>query len=55
MLDEPTAGLDVESVYTVRELIKNLKEAGHGIILTSHDMADIETLADTIHLIGGEN
>ena len=53
MLDEPTAGLDVESVYTVRALIKNLKEAGHGIILTSHDMADIETLADTIHLIGG--
>ena len=53
MLDEPTAGLDVESVYTVRELIKNLKETGHGIILTSHDMADIETLADTIYLIGG--
>ena len=53
MLDEPTAGLDVEAVYEIRALVKKLKQQGHGIILTSHDMADIENLADRIFLIGG--
>lgn len=53
MLDEPTAGLDVESVISIRKLIKKLANEGRGIILTSHDMTDIETLADRIFLIGG--
>lgn len=52
MLDEPTAGLDVESVLTIRKLIKNLANQGCGIILTSHNMEDIENLADQIYLIG---
>lgn len=52
MLDEPTAGLDVESVLTIRKLIKDLANQGCGIILTSHNMQDIESLADKIYLIG---
>ncbi|GGV18291.1 ABC transporter ATP-binding protein [Lactobacillus acetotolerans] len=52
MLDEPTAGLDVESVITIRKLVKRLAKEGRGIILTSHNMNDIETLADKIYLIG---
>lgn len=52
MLDEPTAGLDVESVITVRKLIKRLAKSGRAIILTSHNMSDIETLADKVYLIG---
>lgn len=46
MLDEPTAGLDVESVMTVRKLIRSLANKGRAIILTSHNMADIENLAE---------
>lgn len=52
MLDEPTVGLDIESVIAVRKLIKRLAESGRAIILTSHNMTDIETLADRIYLIG---
>lgn len=53
MLDEPTAGLDIESVLAIRKLVKHLAKTGCGIILTSHNMNDIETLADRIFLIGG--
>ena len=34
-------------------MVQDLKEKGHGIILTSHDMGDIENLADRLFLIGG--
>ncbi|TSO25537.1 ABC transporter ATP-binding protein [Lactobacillus sp. LL6] len=53
MLDEPTVGLDIESVIAIRDLVKKLADSGCGIILTSHNMNDIETLADKIFLIGG--
>ena len=53
MLDEPTVGLDIESVLAIRNLVKKLADSGCGIILTSHNMNDIETLADKIFLIGG--
>ena len=52
MLDEPTVGLDIESVLAIRSLVKKLAASGCGIILTSHNMDDIETLADKIFLIG---
>lgn len=48
MLDEPTAGLDIESVITIRSLVKSLANKGCGIILTSHNMNDIESLANRI-------
>lgn len=52
LLDEPTAGLDVESVMIIRNFIKKLAVNNKGIILTSHNMSDIETLADKLFLIG---
>lgn len=52
MLDEPTVGLDIESVLSIRKLVKELAKKGRGIILTSHNMDDIETLANKIFLIG---
>jgi ABC-2 type transport system ATP-binding protein len=52
-LDEPTIGLDAVSKQVVREFIKKLNQEKHTtIILTSHDMADITTLAKRIILIG---
>ena len=52
-LDEPTIGLDAVSKKVVREFIKKInKQKNVTIILTTHDMADIEALAKRIILIG---
>ena len=52
-LDEPTIGLDAESKIKVRTFIKKInKEMNTTIILTTHDMSDIEALAKRIILIG---
>jgi len=46
ILDEPTAALDVEARTTLHELIREEKERGKTILLASHDMAEVEKLAD---------
>ncbi len=52
-LDEPTIGLDAISKKIVRNFIKKInKENKVTIILTTHDMSDIEALAKRIILIG---
>lgn len=50
-LDEPTAGLDVEGRYSLHEHIRDLKTKGKTILLTSHDMAEVETLCDRIAIL----
>ena len=52
-LDEPTIGLDAVSKLAVRDFIlKRNKEHGTTVILTTHDMQDIEALTKRIILIG---
>lgn len=52
-LDEPTIGLDAVSKIAVRNFIRMInKEKKVTIILTTHDMNDIEALAERIILIG---
>ena len=52
-LDEPTIGLDAVSKKIIRDFIKKInKEKKVTIILTTHDMLDIEALAKRIILIG---
>ena len=52
-LDEPTIGLDAVSKLAVRDFIRQLnREKATTIILTTHDMQDIEALAGRIILIG---
>ena len=52
-LDEPTIGLDAVSKLAVREFIRKLNETKKiTVILTTHDMQDIEALAGRIILIG---
>ncbi len=52
-LDEPTIGLDAVSKLAVRDFIKKRnQEHGTTVILTTHDMQDIEALTKRIILIG---
>lgn len=51
-LDEPTIGLDIVAQESIRNfLAKYVKEMGPTVILTSHYMDDIATLADRLLLI----
>jgi ABC-2 type transport system ATP-binding protein len=53
-LDEPTIGLDAVSKLAVRDFVKRLnREQGVTVILTTHDMDDIEALCERIIVIGG--
>ncbi|WP_342279237.1 ABC transporter ATP-binding protein [Thermotoga neapolitana] len=51
ILDEPMSGLDPISRINMRETIKELKRAGKGVLITSHDLAEVEKLADRFVLI----
>ena len=52
-LDEPTIGLDALSKQIVRDFIKKInREQKVTVILTTHDMSDIEALAKRIIMIG---
>ncbi|MDO4977779.1 MAG: ATP-binding cassette domain-containing protein [Eubacteriales bacterium] len=51
-LDEPTIGLDVGSKYALRKFVKEINEKRETtIILTTHDLGDIEQLCDRIIII----
>ena len=48
ILDEPTAALGVAQTAEVLNLIERLRERGHGVIMVSHNMADVKAVADTV-------
>ena len=50
-LDEPTAGVDVELRRDMWEMIRNLRESGVTIILTTHYIEEAEEMADRIGVI----
>jgi ABC-2 type transport system ATP-binding protein len=51
ILDEPTSGLDVINSLEVREIIKKYARAGISVLLSSHNMLEIEFLSDRVALI----
>ncbi|UCF63426.1 MAG: ABC transporter ATP-binding protein [bacterium] len=51
ILDEPTAGLDIEARYELWELIKNLKNSGVSILLTTHQLEEAERLCSCIGIL----
>jgi len=48
ILDEPTAALGVAQTAEVLNLIERLRERGLGVVLISHNMADVQAVADRI-------
>ena len=51
ILDEPTSGLDVVNAQEVRRIINSAAEAGTAILLSSHNMLEVELLCHRIALI----
>lgn len=50
-LDEVTSGVDPISRVEIRKLIKLLKDEGRTIVITSHDLSEIEKIADKVSMI----
>jgi D-xylose transport system ATP-binding protein len=48
MLDEPTAALGVAQTREVLDMIARLRERGLGVVLISHNLADVFEVADRI-------
>lgn len=48
LLDEPTAALGVVQTRMVLDLIRTLREKGLGVLLVSHNLADVSDVADRI-------
>ena len=50
-LDEPTAGLDVPSARALRALIKRINRDGATVFLTTHNLAEAESLCDRLLIL----
>ncbi|WP_402466205.1 ABC transporter ATP-binding protein [Isoptericola aurantiacus] len=50
-LDEPSAGMDPQSRHAVWDLVRELRDAGVAVVLTTHLMDEAEDLADVVHVV----
>ena len=50
-LDEPTAGLDPRVRRLTWDIVRQLRDAGVAVLLTTHDMAEAAALADRVHIV----
>jgi sodium transport system ATP-binding protein len=53
VLDEPTNGLDVMAVRALRALLRQLRDAGHCVLFSSHVMQEVAALCDDVVVIAG--
>jgi len=51
ILDEPTSGLDPLLEKVFQDCVKELKQAGKSVLLSSHIMSEVEKLADSVSII----
>lgn len=51
LLDEPFTGVDVKTEKTMIELLIELRELGHTILISTHDLASVATFCDQVVLI----
>ena len=48
ILDEPTNGLDIEGIIEIRNLVKKLSNEGIAILISSHNLTEIDNLCNRI-------
>jgi sodium transport system ATP-binding protein len=51
LMDEPSNGLDVMSTRALRDYIRELRQAGHSVVLSTHIMQEVAALCDRIVII----
>jgi ABC-2 type transport system ATP-binding protein len=51
-LDEPTNGLDPEGIKWVRQFLRDMADDGHGILVSSHLLTELELYVDHLVVIG---
>jgi len=51
LLDEPTANLDVHSTALIRDLLRGLSRDGVTILLTTHNMVEVEQVCERVAII----
>lgn len=51
ILDEPTAGVDVQSRALILDFLKDYRGSGHTVVYTSHLLEEAEQLCDTVAII----
>ncbi|MHB1063877.1 MAG: ABC transporter ATP-binding protein [Georgenia sp.] len=52
IFDEPTNGLDPAGIREIRETMRHLADEGRTVLVSSHILAEVEQVADTVSIIG---
>ena len=55
ILDEVTSGLDVINAYEIREVIRSIAKSGVTVIMSSHNMFEVDMLCDRVGMIDQGN
>ena len=55
ILDEVTSGLDVINAYEIREVIRQIAKGGVTVIMSSHNMFEVDMLCDRVGMIDQGN
>ena len=53
IMDEVTSGLDVVNAFEIREIIRDVAKSGVTILLSSHNMSEVELLCERVAMIEG--
>lgn len=51
VMDEITSGLDVMNAYDIREMVRGLAGEGAAVLISSHNMFEVESLCDKVAMI----
>lgn len=51
MLDEPTNGIDPESLIEIMNIIKKLKDYSSIVLISSHDLQFVQRIADEVFIL----